>query len=98
MLNITGSPRLSNCIFRNNRAFSGGAGMYNGEDSDPLLEACNFIENVTTEDGAGMLNYVGSDPVLIGCDFIRNKAGKLLTMISGYAILMDYYSPLYITT
>ncbi|MGB2863540.1 MAG: right-handed parallel beta-helix repeat-containing protein, partial [Sedimentisphaerales bacterium] len=74
MYNFTGSPKISNCIFRNNRAFSGGAGMYNSDNSDPLLENCSFIENVTNEDGAGMLNFMGSDPVLTGCDFIGNKA------------------------
>jgi len=74
MYNFAGSPKLSNCIFRNNSAFSGGAGMYNSENSDPSLENCSFIENVTDEDGAGMLNFMGSDPVLTGCDFIRNRA------------------------
>jgi len=74
MYNITGSPKISNCIFRNNYASSGGAGMFNSDNSDPLLENCIFIENVTNEDGAGMINFMGSDPVLTDCDFIRNKA------------------------
>jgi hypothetical protein len=74
MYNFTGSPKISNCIFRNNYAFSGGAGMFNSDNSDPLLENCHFIENVTEEDGAGMTNFMGSDPVLTNCYFIRNRA------------------------
>ena len=93
MYNFTGSPKISNCIFHINSAFSGGAGIFNGENSDPLLENCSFIENVTDEDGAGMMNFMGSDPVLTGCDFIGNKAedhaGGMLNVADSNPVLDD---------
>ena len=72
MYNVSGSPTLSDCTFRYNSANSGGAGMYNSDDSNPVLTDCSFVENFTVEDGAGMLNYIRSGPILTGCSFIGN--------------------------
>ncbi|MHC4265131.1 MAG: hypothetical protein ACYSUK_04270, partial [Planctomycetota bacterium] len=58
MLNLSGSPTVNNCTFRENYALSMGGGMYNREGSSPTVTNCTFIENKSDDDGGGMRNYI----------------------------------------
>ncbi|MHC4266275.1 MAG: hypothetical protein ACYSUK_10135, partial [Planctomycetota bacterium] len=58
MLNLSGSPTVNNCTFRENYALTMGGGMYNREGSSPTVTNCTFIENKSDDDGGGMRNYI----------------------------------------
>ena len=70
MYNSSSSPKLANCIFRDNSAEAGG-GMYNSSSS-PKLTNCIFRDN-SAEVGGGMSN-VSSSPTLTNCIFRDNLA------------------------
>ncbi|MHC4312667.1 MAG: hypothetical protein ACYSW3_09420 [Planctomycetota bacterium] len=46
MVNDSGSPTLINCVFDNNKAYSGGGGFHNSnrQDSNTTLVGCVFKE------------------------------------------------------
>jgi len=71
MCNVSGSPRVNNCIFRNNASEGHGGGMYNLDGSHPLLEGCRFESN-TASWGGGMTNTTSSHPEVLDCDFWTN--------------------------
>ena len=73
MYNESGSPTVTNCIFRGNSAGWGG-GMYNGL-SNPTLTNCTFSDNSASSFGGGMWNDSGS-PTLTNCTFSGNVALK----------------------
>jgi len=76
MVNIAGSPTLTNCTFTNNSPTDGyGGGMYN-EQSSPALTNCTFSGNSAGPNGAGggMYNAKGSTPILTDCTFSGNSA------------------------
>ena len=66
-------PAVTNCTFRENRAFLGG-GAY--AESGPTLRNCTFTGN--SADGGGGLYNSGDktdcDPVVTDCTFVRNAA------------------------
>ena len=80
MLNISGSPTVTNCIFSSNIAAQFGGGMAN-INSSPIITSCIFLGNsyslVISEPhaGGGMFNQ-GSSPVLVNCIFSGNSAGS----------------------
>ena len=81
MLNISGSPTVSNCIFISNIAAQFGGGMAN-ITSSPIITNCVFSGNsyslVLAEPhaGGGMYNQ-GSSLSLVNCIFSGNSAGSL---------------------
>jgi len=70
MYNHWGSPTVTNCTFRMNRAVRGG-GMYNHANSSPTLVNCIFSSDHATTAGGGMYNLY-SRPTLVNCIFRSN--------------------------
>jgi hypothetical protein len=71
--NDGGSPVISNCIVKANRATSNGGGMYSKKGS-PVLSGCIFEEN-TVEDGFGGALFSQEDELrLRNCAFRKNRA------------------------
>lgn len=71
ILNVSGSPTITNCIISNNSA-NDGAGMYNGASSSPVITNCTFTTNTGTVVVGGMINTGNSHPIVTGCHFISN--------------------------
>ena len=77
-------PVISNCTFRLNAAYEGGAIYSNG--SDPNITNCIFIENISNYlynysgnfvgGRAGAILNINSNTTLTNCDFINNYAGS----------------------
>ncbi len=92
MLNVSSSPTIKNCIFRNNAAVSGG-GMYN-KLANPAISGCLFQGNSTlngvdyaiyrethgnhggSAGHGGGLYNVSSSPILRDCRFMDNRTGN----------------------
>ncbi|HUS72140.1 MAG TPA: hypothetical protein VMY06_03665, partial [Sedimentisphaerales bacterium] len=72
LFNDSGSPTVTNCTFRMNRASNSGGGMYN-RHSAPTLTNCIFSVNSAEIYGGGMRNYQSS-PALTNCTLIGNSA------------------------
>ncbi len=73
MYNAEKAPVVANCIFYNNRAYSGGGGMQNNSAS-PTVINCVFSNNESQHDrGGAVSNYLGS-PTYSGCVFMYNTA------------------------
>ena len=70
------SPRVRNCLFRDNSAgyVSGGA-MYNSEGAAPRVEGCVFAHNTAWQGGA-VFNGPESAPDIVNCLFTRNTAER----------------------
>jgi len=74
MFNDGGSPKVTNCTFRDNSAMYYGGGMYNGEDnSNPMVTNCTFVSNWASSGGA-VYNAWKSKPMMTNCVLILNKA------------------------
>ena len=65
------SPMVTDCVFRENRAYRGG-GAFNSE-SDPVVSLCTFVSNSADSEGGGMYGY-WSSPRLSRCGFNKNSA------------------------
>ncbi len=104
MSNNNSSPRISNCVFRNNfmAACEGegyddepmcvkgrGGGMANRNHSSPLIEDSLFSDN-SAEMGGGIYNYY-STPEVINCSFDSNSAhwGGGMASLHSSAKLVD---------
>ena len=74
MYNRFSSPKLANCIFRDNSANLAGGGMLNFENSSPILVNCQFMRNSVGFAGGGMANDLSSSPQLTNCIFRDNSA------------------------
>ncbi|MFN8483108.1 MAG: choice-of-anchor Q domain-containing protein [Anaerolineae bacterium] len=78
MLNIGGSPTVTNVTFSGNNAFRAGGGMYNGINvtipSSPTLTNVIFSGN-TADTGGGIENDY-SNPILLNVVFSGNRADK----------------------
>jgi hypothetical protein len=87
MVNVAGSPTISNCVFRRNLAgFSSGGGMYN-QDASPSLTNCAFEQNwVHLGQGAGMYNIGACTISVTGCRFIDNHCTGDIPEAAGAAI------------
>ncbi|MFH1719365.1 MAG: GLUG motif-containing protein, partial [Planctomycetota bacterium] len=87
MYNVSGSPSLTNCIFKGNSANARGGGMYN-YNSSPILTNCTFSDNTASDFAGGMYissyDYVSS-PKLSNCTFVGNSADY------GNALACDSY-------
>ena len=72
ILNISGSPTLSNLVIKANTAFYGG-GVFNITNSSPVLANITISEN-SAERGGGVYNSLNSNPILINVTFNANTA------------------------
>jgi gliding motility-associated-like protein len=91
MYNDGSSPIIRNCLFTNNIATGGGAGMYNNNASSPAISNCIFSwNNGGTDGGGGMFNNNNSSPVVTNCIFTANKTNALG---SGTGMLNEFSSP-----
>jgi len=79
------SPKLVNCIFRDNYAVDGGA-VYNFDRGRPSFAGCTFINNSAGSGGAAMDN-VGSFSSYENCTFKENSCRW-----KGGALFLDYGS------
>ncbi|AYQ33527.1 T9SS C-terminal target domain-containing protein [Runella sp. SP2] len=71
MWNAYASPKIQNCVFRNNFAVSGG-GVFNDNSSSSITN-CLFLNNTVTTAGSGISNGGGTDMVkVINCTFYGN--------------------------
>jgi predicted outer membrane repeat protein len=77
MLNLGGSPTLSNLIFSGNFAVFYGGGMTNYNSSSPILTNVTFSGNsATSGSGGGMFNANLSSPTLTNVTFSGNSASS----------------------
>jgi len=74
LFNDSGSPTVTNCTFRMNRASNSGGGMYN-RYSAPTVTNCIFSVNSAGNYGGAMRNYQSS-PALTNCTLIGNSANS----------------------
>ncbi|MBW2537891.1 MAG: right-handed parallel beta-helix repeat-containing protein, partial [Deltaproteobacteria bacterium] len=75
MLNLSASPTVENCTFRDNYSASNGGGMANVDGSSPTVIGCSFENNEAGQDGGGMANDEDSSPEVDRCTFESNEAG-----------------------
>ena len=88
MFNEGGSPKVTNCTFRDNSARYYGGGMYNrGDNSNPVVTNCTFVSNWASSGGA-VCNAWKSKPTLTNCAFIVNTANN-----GGGGMYNDHSSP-----
>lgn len=74
MINPDCSPRVENCVFRDNKASKSGAGMWNRNGS-PKIARTIFRSNQTSDNGGGMASQDAS-PAISGCTFEANAADE----------------------
>jgi len=79
------SPKLVNCIFRDNYAADGGA-VYNFDRGKPGFIDCSFINN-TAGSGGAVMDNVGSFATYENCTFKDNSCKW-----KGGALFLDYGS------
>jgi hypothetical protein len=72
MHNYFSSPKVRNCIFKNNEAdiVASGGGICNSHSS-PEVTNCLFRNNFAGS-GGGMYNWFNSNPVVTNCTFVAN--------------------------
>ena len=73
MINITGSPTVSACVFRENACLVFGGGVYNGPGSTVRVVHTRFERNKAGF-GGGMLNLFVASAVVQDCVFIENSS------------------------
>ncbi len=80
LLNLSVSPRVERCVFRDNEALNGGA-VYN-LDSHAQFHQCRFAENRATNRGGALLNR--RSPVLLRyAQVLANEAGEGAGLYNG---------------
>jgi len=75
MYNNSGSPAITNCVFKYNMA-DNGAGMAN-LSGNPVLTNCIFCGNIAGAFGGAVYNVNYSETTVANCTFSRNSAGSL---------------------
>jgi hypothetical protein len=73
MYNISNSPGVRNCIFKENYALNGG-GLSNSGSCAPQFYNCLFVNNSATPGGGGVYTSSGSNPAFTNCTFAGNTA------------------------
>ena len=73
MYNISNSPMIRNCIFKENNAKHGG-GLGNASSSSPQFVNCLIVNNTAAFSGGGIINSSASGPVFINCTLAGNSA------------------------
>ncbi len=74
ILNVGGSPTISNMVISNNEGVFGG-GMFNFDGSSPTVTNVTFIGNSAQRAG-GMYNNLNSHSILINVTFVSNSASS----------------------
>ncbi|GAB3925440.1 putative Ig domain-containing protein [Larkinella terrae] len=87
MINVGGSPTVSNCHFIMNKASQGGA-MSNlsgsGGISSPVITNCAFLSNTATGGAIYNFAYFGTvSPVITNCSFMENSSSNGGAMYNG---------------
>ncbi|NLN92059.1 MAG: hypothetical protein GX130_01950 [Candidatus Hydrogenedens sp.] len=90
MLNDNASPRVSNCVFQNNKSYRSGGALYNESFADSLILNCEFINNESGRGGA-IGNRWGQSVNIKNSRFVKNVAGD------GGAIHNDFSGSVSIT-
>ncbi len=67
-----GSPTISNCIFIENIATMGGAGIFNTNGSNPVITRCTFTQNSANTGGA--ICNMNAGFTIINSTFYKNTA------------------------
>ncbi|MHC4477022.1 MAG: right-handed parallel beta-helix repeat-containing protein [Planctomycetota bacterium] len=75
MYNSSGNLTIADCVFSENFASYGGAGMCNTAGAEPTVINCTFGGNNAARYGGGMYTYSNSSPTLTNCTFTANCAG-----------------------
>ncbi|MCX6266272.1 MAG: right-handed parallel beta-helix repeat-containing protein, partial [Bacteroidetes bacterium] len=89
LYNISTSPSIRNCIFKDNWGLNGG-GVGNAVSSSPELVNCLVVSDTAVNGGGGVYNSSGSCPVFINCTMTANSAqtgGGVFTSGSGAPVL-----------
>lgn len=95
LFNEPGSPTVRRCLFTENYAQSGGAGMSNADGAHPEVSDCAFVHNGSNDDGAGMLNRSCSATVT-RCVFDSN-VGNITDPNNGGGGMANYSSTVTLT-
>ena len=74
LLNLEGSPRIVNCLFRECSAQNYGGGAFCSEGGQPSLSNCVFQANSTEFRGGGAIVVSGAYLTLVDCRFVGNWA------------------------
>jgi len=88
MVNLFGSPTVSNCTFQANLSDFHGGAMYNYKQGPSILD-CTFIDNASNGEygqGGAIFNYF-SAPMIAACTFEANFATR------GGAVVNDFGAP-----
>jgi hypothetical protein len=72
MYNNNSSPKINNCVFKNN-LFKYGGGLYNISASNPLVTNCIFTQNYADDAGGAIMNSTSS-PQFINCIITNNTS------------------------
>jgi hypothetical protein len=73
MVNIDGSPTVSECTFQNNYGYYGAA-VANEGDSSGTFTDCTFANNHADRQGGAINDIINSSPTIDGCTFVDNYA------------------------
>ena len=74
--NAGSSPRIVNCVFRNNQGNLSGGAVYNYSNSaPPVFVNCIFYNNNSTQ-GAGAMANINAGTVMTNCVFYDNHSGN----------------------
>jgi predicted outer membrane repeat protein len=88
MCNFNSWPTISNCIFKNNTAQTGGA-IQNTDNTFATINNCTFLNNTAKDTGGGAIaNEINSDPTISNCVFSGNAANGS-AVSSGGAIFVN---------
>ncbi|MHC4753761.1 MAG: hypothetical protein ACYTBP_01330 [Planctomycetota bacterium] len=71
MLNISGNPKVTNCVFVDNSAGLGGC-IYN-YSGNSMISKCSFVSN-SAEYGGAINNDSNSSPDIVNCIFTDNQS------------------------
>ncbi|MCK5173705.1 MAG: hypothetical protein KAR47_09960 [Planctomycetes bacterium] len=69
------NPTISNCVFKGNQAFFGGAVAVGNNDSRPTITGCTITGN-TAGTGGGGLYIIGGSPTVSNCLIAGNFASR----------------------
>ena len=80
LYNNASSPTISNCIFTNNSAGSGGtianvAAVMNNNGSNPIFVNTKFLNNTSGNVVGAIYDTLNSSPQIINCTFSNNSTG-----------------------
>jgi hypothetical protein len=87
------SPKITNCVFTANKAYSGGGIMLYGDGTAPTISQSVISDNSGTGGGAGIFNGFHSTPTIHHCTVARNTSAA-----EGAGIFNMLSTPLIVNT